>query len=162
MATRHLLQGSPSLALCTRPEVTSHISLNREQKGPNPVWTLRWTTFDPQNIRQWVPNTTQKIDVTQVGHVYKLDVGQFVPIDGDSMEKIWLVKGVVNTYTTPPYAIIDLEKAAQSRIKFLIENVGNYIADSIDMEDELIRVTFERAMRHASEAKVCPPECSFR
>ncbi len=70
------------------------------------------------------------------------------------MEKFWTVGGVRKAYKTPPYAIIDLEKAAQSRLQFVNDNVGTYITHSINNEELLIRTTYERALRHAKEAPV--------
>jgi hypothetical protein len=88
---------------------------------------------------------------------YELEVQEFVPEDGDLMEKFWTVDGVKKAYSVPPYAIVDLEKAAKSRRQFVNDNVGIYIQGSINNSDKLIRVTYERAMRHAVEAPVCSP-----
>ena len=71
------------------------------------------------------------------------------------MEKFWTTGGVRKGYTVPPYAIIDLEKAARSRLQFVNENVGTYITYGINNEELLIRATYERAMRHTEEATVC-------
>lgn len=146
---------------CSRLKVTNRISLYREQVKPNPIWTKRWKNFTLQNIKYWASTTIRKIKVSQgMGNSsYELEVRQFLPMDGDLMEKFWTVEGVKRAYPVSPYAIVDLEKAAQSRLRFLQDNVRTYINCSINNSDQLIRVTYERAMRHAEQAPVRSPEC---
>ena len=87
---------------------------------------------------------------------YELEVRQFVPIDGDLMYKFWIVNGDERKCFVPPYAIVDLEKAAQSRFQFIRDNFKTYIECSVSNYDELIQLTYERALRHSTEAKVNP------
>ena len=93
---------------------------------------------------------------------YELEVREFVPQDGDLMEEFWTVNGVRKGYSVPPYAIVNLEKAAKSQRQFLNDNIGAYIEGSINNLDKLIRVTYEQAMRYAVEASVCSPESLFK
>src|SRR6202000_2059263 len=86
---------------------------------------------------------------------YQLEVQKFVPIVGDSLSKCWIKNGALMWCNIPPYAIVDLEKAAQARWQFLKENVLTYLRDSIKDADKLIWTTYQQAIRHAtSEAKV--------
>jgi hypothetical protein len=131
---------------------------------PNPIWTQRWKDFTPQNITHWASPTIRKIKITQgmSNSFYELEVREFVPQDGDLMEKFWTVNGVKKGYSIPPYAIVNLEKAAKSQRQFLNDNIGAYIEGSINNLDKLIRVTYEQAMRYAVEASVCSPKSLFK
>ncbi|KIN08741.1 hypothetical protein OIDMADRAFT_107879, partial [Oidiodendron maius Zn] len=144
-----------SRPLCFRYKITNSISLYREQKEPNPIWTRRWKDFTPQNITLWASTTIRKIKVTHgMGNSsYELEVQKFVPMDGDLMYKFWTVNGDERKCFVPPYAIVDLEKAAQSRFRFIRDNFKTYIECSVSNSDELIQLTYERALRHSAEAK---------
>jgi hypothetical protein len=141
---------------CLRTKVTNAISLYREQKAPNTVWTKRWKDFTIQNITEWASTRVRKIRLTQgiENTSYELEVREFVPMEGDLMEKFWTVNGVRKAVKVPPYAIIDLEKAAKARLQFVNDNVGIYVTRGIDTSKALLRNTYERAIRHVKEASV--------
>ncbi|RDW57318.1 hypothetical protein BP5796_12768 [Coleophoma crateriformis] len=140
---------------CLRYRVTTSISLYREQEAPNAIWTRRWRDFKIRNITEWASADTRKIKITQgMGtSSYELEVREFIPIEGDLMEKFWSAGGVRKAYRVTPYAIVNLEKAARSRLQFVNDHVGTYIAYGVSNSDLLVRMTYERAMQHAKEAK---------
>lgn len=85
---------------------------------------------------------------------YELEVREFIPMERDLMGKFWTTDGVRKAVKMTPYAIIDLEKAAVARIRYVNDNVGAYVDGTIDKEDVLMRNTVEEALRHAKEAQV--------
>lgn len=123
---------------------------------PNPLWTKRWKGFSMQNLTEWASERVRTIHITQgLGTTsYELEVREFIPKPDDLMEKFWTVEGVRKSAPATLFAIVDLEKAAKSRLQFLNDNVGAYITSNINNSDILIRTTYERAMRHAQEAPV--------
>ncbi|CZT46073.1 uncharacterized protein RSE6_06451 [Rhynchosporium secalis] len=118
---------------CFRYKVSSNISLYREQKTPNMIWTKRWKVLTIENITNWASKEVRTINITQGmgGSSCELEVREFVPIQGDLLEKFWTIDGVTKTVKMTAYTIVDI---------------------GIDPADLLIRTTYERASRHAKEA----------
>ena len=67
-----------------------------------------------------------------------LEVRQFQPIPGDSLEKIRTHDGKVKKVVVKPYAIMDMHKAAIAGIQYFDESVGKYVTDTIPAVDQLI------------------------
>src|SRR4051812_1548534 len=105
---------------CFRVKVSSNISLYREQKTPNMIWTKRWKDFTIHNITEWASTRIRTIRITQGmgGSSYELEVREFTPLQGDLMEKFWTTDGNRKVVKLPPYAIVDMEKAARSRLQY--------------------------------------------
>ncbi|XMA17014.1 hypothetical protein WAI453_009805 [Rhynchosporium graminicola] len=97
------------------------------------IWTKQWKVLTIENITNWTSKEVRTINITQGmgGSSYALEVREFVPIQGDLLEKFWTIDGVTKTVKMTAYAIVDI---------------------GIDTADLLIRTTYERASRHAKEA----------
>lgn len=86
-----------------------------------------------------------------------LEVREFQPIPGDSVEKIWAHDGEVKTVVVKPYAIIDMHKAAIAGKQYLDESVGKYVTDTIPAVDQLIQDTYLMAYKQATESEASEP-----
>jgi hypothetical protein len=79
-------------------------------------------------------------------------VREFVPTEGDLIDKIWSDRGIVKTHPLPAYAVVDVDKAAQARKQYIQEHVGAYFNALIDKKEPLIWNTYVMAFQQSQKA----------
>lgn len=132
-------------------------SLYREQRAPYQFFSRRWQSMDLVDITNWAADEVRTIEVTQVflDAPYKLEVKRFIPVEGDLVTEVWTdAKGVVRTHDIPPYALANMEKAAQTIQKFFDDSIGTYITAVVGQLDPLLWSTYMLAFKHAAQANV--------
>jgi hypothetical protein len=109
-----------------------------------------------RDITEWASPVIKTIRVSHgFGKAsYMLEVRQFIPIEGDSLEEQWSDRGIMKKHKLPPFAIADMRKAAITLRKYVDESMLDFIGDGIDYENPLILKTYRMAYKHAFNAPV--------
>lgn len=108
------------------------------------------------DIKEWRSSEVKEIRITQdvAGASYKLKVREFIPVEGDALERKWVTNGKQQSFQCSPYAIPDMKKAGQVLIKFADKHIGSSICHYIDETDKLLRDTYSMAYRYSLHAEV--------
>jgi hypothetical protein len=119
--------------------------------------------MDIQNITEWASPEIKTIEVSPlVGRTYKVEVREFIPTEGDMLDEFWSDGGVVKAHRMPPYALVNLDEAANARKQFVYNNFGSYIRAMVDKTEPLIWNTYVMAFKYSREAPVSCHEFSTR
>jgi hypothetical protein len=113
--------------------------------------------MEMQDISEWASPDLKQIEVYSPGFgdgTFKIEVREFVPVEGDLLEKVWSKNGEKRTYKIPAYGITNLKKAAERIKEYLDDNVSKFIESSISVEKDLIWYTYWMALQRANNALV--------
>jgi len=106
-------------------------------------------------IQDWATSEVKTVELTQdVGNaVYKIHVRQFVPVEGDSLERKWKTNGDQLSYKCSPYAIFNMEETGRKLTEFVEDQMKTSIEYFIGESDELLRCTYAMAFEHSEKAE---------
>ena len=147
---------------CLRYKITD-ASVYREQFAPFQLFSQRWQNMNLVDITDWRSQKIEAIKVTQMFlHApYFIAVREFIPLEGDVLEEKWTDGDVTKSHRTPPYALADMQKTAQTMRCFLDRSIIPYIEGTIGNMDALLRSTYQMAIVYAREAPVSPESNSL-
>lgn len=123
-------------------------------------YTARWPKLETmRNVAQWSSPEIRKFTIcASVFPKYKITVRHrpFTPIEGDKMERKWMDGKQKKSISIPPWAIVDMEEAAQDFRKVVDETAFDRIDEYLELKhaDELVRTTYDLAKQHLIQAKV--------
>ena len=106
--------------------------------------------MDPEDITEWASTEIKIIEVTQGFS----EVREFIPVEGDLLEESWNSGGIVKRHKCPPYAVANVEKAAQDLRQFIDDNISAYIIGAVGQSDILLWSTYYMAFKQSKEAPV--------
>jgi len=108
------------------------------------------------DIKNWRSSEIKTIGITQDvgGSSYNLKVREFIPLDGDALERKWKTNGVQQSFRCTPYAIADMKQAGRQLIRFADQHLEASICYYIDESDKLLRSTYAMAYRYSLYADV--------
>jgi uncharacterized protein YecT (DUF1311 family) len=124
---------------------------------PGPVkgheWTRRWVEGVPDDISHWASPDTRKVKVTEeyTRHTVELRVRQFVPQEGDSLERTWVHDGVRKRVMIPAYAIVNLDEAKGAYSNYINLNLPECCKSVLSGKDKLLMATYGAALRAARD-----------
>lgn len=110
----------------------------------------------PLNIKEWRSTERKIVEWTQgVGSLgCKLKVREFEPVEGDQLDRMWTVAGVLKRKACPAFAIEDMAAAATEVINWFDSNVVAYVKKGLNHEDRLIYSHYAFAYQMSQEAPV--------
>ncbi|KAI1428219.1 hypothetical protein F5Y12DRAFT_782666 [Xylaria sp. FL1777] len=120
---------------------------------PGPVkgheWTRRWVEGVPDDISHWASTETRKVRVTEgyTKETVELRVRQFVPQDGDSLERSWVHNGVRKRVRIPAYAIVNLEEAKSAYSAYINNSFVECCKKILVGKDKLLLGTYAAALK---------------
>ncbi|PMB65723.1 hypothetical protein BM221_007920 [Beauveria bassiana] len=95
--------------------------------------------------------------------VVELQVRQFVPMEGDKLDRTWDYNGEKKSVRIPPFALIDTKKARQAFARHIDASVDDTLKNVIKTVEgtlgKWMRVTYLEAFRLAQRSDT-PPEVS--
>lgn len=108
------------------------------------------------DIQVWDSEQTKKILVTQDigGSYYSLKVRKFIPMPGDATARKWKINGVEQEFKCSPYAIANMSEAARTLSSFVDKTLEEAIEHYIPEKDELLRRTYQMALKYSKTAQV--------
>lgn len=109
-----------------------------------------------QDITDWASESRKTVQFTHgfEGAKYTLELREFVPVEGDSLEEMWYDGEVPKRHFIPPYAIVDMEKAAKELERYVHTSIAPFTAGIVGCQDEFLWRTYRVAFRHAHESPV--------
>ncbi|KAI1828494.1 hypothetical protein F4861DRAFT_544725 [Xylaria intraflava] len=120
---------------------------------PGPVkgheWTRRWGEGVPDDISHWASTETRMVKVTEgyTQNPVELRVRQFVPQDGDSLERSWVYNGVRKRVSIPAFAIINLGEAKNTYASYINRYVPECCKNVLSGKDRLLVATYCMAIK---------------
>ncbi|KAI2628897.1 hypothetical protein GGS21DRAFT_228149 [Xylaria nigripes] len=137
---------------CLRYKITD-VRLFKPGQVKGHEWTRRWVEGVPDDISHWASADTRKVKVTEgyTQHPVELRVRQFVPQEGDSLERSWVYNGIRKRVAIPAFAIINLEEAKGAYSSYISRNLPECCRNVLSGKDKLLAATYcvtLRAARH--------------
>lgn len=113
------------------------------------------------DFTDWASDEIYIISVSQIflDARYDLKVRRFIPRDGDRLEKVWRENGQIRRFAVPPYAIANMEEAAES-INVMVETSLHTYLNSLfkqqpkDHSGNFLWETYLFAFQFSNELKV--------
>jgi hypothetical protein len=123
-------------------------------------WTRRWEDTIIDEITGWASMDTKIIHVTSdcSDLAVQLRVRQFIPQEGDRLERSWVVNGETRSVRIPPYAIVDLETARKEYSKHIDESLHDSLTRILMPYDGVLRATYRLAWYMATQDPSVPHE----
>ncbi len=103
----------------------------------------------PDDISHWASTETRKVKVTEgyTRDTVELRVRQFVPQDGDSLERSWVHDGVRKRVMIPAYAIVNLEEAKSAYSAYINSSFVECCRKVLLGKDKLLLATYGAALK---------------
>jgi hypothetical protein len=110
------------------------------------------------DISEWASDEVHSIHLSQIflEAPYEIKVREFVPMEGDRLDKVWQDGAVTRRMRIPSYAIANMREAAQAYHALVENNIATYIRGVVGQLDGLIPKTYYQAYRHLHDASVSP------
>ncbi len=139
---------------CVRFKITETILF---KPGPVPglEWTHRWRDMKVVDISEWRSPTTKRI-LTSEGFSstpVELEVREFVPQEGDVLERHWHGPGgTKQSVKVPCFAIADMNTAKQAYIDYINQAGPEFFKGWFQGKDELLNKTYSAALATANDS----------
>jgi hypothetical protein len=140
---------------CIRRKITD-VKLFKPGQVQGFEWTSRWKDSIVDNIANWASSEDKFIQVSEgfTSRSVELRVRQFVPQEGDKLERTWVFNGIKKSVPIPPYAIVDLDAAQKSYTEYINRGVVECVNKVMKSRDGLLRRTYGLAWSHAQNPAV--------
>ncbi|TRX96542.1 hypothetical protein FHL15_002444 [Xylaria flabelliformis] len=137
---------------CLRYKITD-VRLFKPGQVKGHEWTRRWVEGVPDDISHWASTETRKVKVTEgyTEYAIELRVRQFVPQDGDSLERSWVHNGIKKWVTIPAYAIVNLEEAKSAYSSYISRSLPECCKKILWGKDKLLGATYVMALKTARD-----------
>jgi len=111
------------------------------------------------NITNWATSDVKTIHVTQdvAGLTYPFRVREFIPEEGDSLQRIWKTGGVQMCYPCKNYAIDDMKQTGREMVSFVDGSIASFIDHYIEKSDWLLYQTYLMALKYSNDTEVGIP-----
>ncbi|KAM3546690.1 hypothetical protein ARSEF1564_000523 [Beauveria bassiana] len=149
---------------CLRYKIAD-IALYKSGQVPGFEWTRRWSNEMSDPIDTWASPEIKTIRISEgySDSVVELQVRQFVPMEGDKLDRTWDYNGEKKSVRIPPFALIDTKKARQAFARHIDASVDDTLKNVIKTVEgtlgKWMRVTYLEAFRLAQRSDT-PPEVS--
>ncbi|KAG6271608.1 hypothetical protein E4U49_003621 [Claviceps purpurea] len=133
---------------CLRYKITD-IKLFKSGQVPGFEWTQRWANNITDPIQKWASTEVKVIHIstTYSKKTIELQVRQFVPLEGDKLERTWVHQGTKKSVTVPPYALMDLDAGKKAYLKHIYASMGDTLQLVAERSRGLVRMTYIQAFR---------------
>jgi hypothetical protein len=133
---------------CLRYKITD-IRLYKPGQVPGYEWTRRWNNSISDPVQQWAADDTKTIQISDgySGKCIELRVRQFVPQDGDKLERTWDYRGVKRSVSIPPYALTDLDGGKEAYTRHIESSMRDTFHNVLGPTNGLLYMTYMRAWR---------------
>ncbi|KAG6109170.1 hypothetical protein E4U14_003323 [Claviceps sp. LM454 group G7] len=133
---------------CLRYKITD-IKLFKSGQVPGFEWTQRWANNIADPIQKWASTEMKVIHIstTYSKKTIELQVRQFVPMEGDKLERTWVHQGTKKSVTVPPYALMDLDAGKKAYLKHIYASMGDTLQLVAERSRGLVRMTYIQAFR---------------
>ena len=138
---------------CLRYKVTD-VKLHKAGQVPGFEWTRRWNHNISDPIQKWASSDTKLI---RIGDGYsskpiEIRVRQFVPQDGDKLERTWDYNGVKKSVVIPPYALENWEDGKLAYSQHIRDSVSDIFKCVLGRRDGLLHKTYAQAVQLSGDS----------
>ncbi|KAI1805004.1 hypothetical protein F4811DRAFT_561434 [Daldinia bambusicola] len=146
---------------CLRYKITD-VKLFKPGNVKGYEWTRRWIEGIPDDISQWASSETKIVKVTEgyTEQAVELRVRQFVPQEGDRLERSWVYEGNRRRVKIPPYAIVNLEEAKSTYTNYIGQSLPECCKKVVGKE-KLLLATYGAAIRASRDQSIDPKESAL-
>ncbi|KAK6948664.1 hypothetical protein Daesc_010434 [Daldinia eschscholtzii] len=146
---------------CLRYKITD-VKLFKPGNVKGYEWTRRWIEGIPDDISQWASTETKIVKVTEgyTEQAVELRVRQFVPQEGDRLERSWVHEGNRRRVKIPPYAIVNLEEAKSTYTNYIRLWLPECCKKVVGKERFLL-ATYGAAIRASRDQTIDPKESAL-
>lgn len=143
---------------CLRYKIAD-IALYKSGQVPGFEWTRRWSKDLSDPIDTWASSETRIIHISEgfSAHVMEIEVRQFVPVEGDKLERTWSYHGQQKSVGIPPFALVDMEKARRSFARHVDANINETLRKVTHSSARIVQATYAQAWR-LGQRQDAPPE----
>ncbi|XXG93968.1 hypothetical protein Hte_000218 [Hypoxylon texense] len=147
---------------CLRYKITD-VKLFKPGNVKGYEWTRRWVEGIPDDISQWASLETRIVKVTEgyTEQTVELRVRQFVPQDGDRLDRSWFHNGAQRRVRIPPYAIVNLEEAKRTYDNYIKQWLPECCKKVLAGKDRLLLVTYGAAIKASRDPSMDPKESAL-
>ncbi|KAL7628686.1 hypothetical protein AAE478_000201 [Parahypoxylon ruwenzoriense] len=147
---------------CLRYKITD-VKLFKPGQVKGYEWTRRWVEGIPDDISQWASSETRRVKVTEgyTEQPVELRVRQFVPQDGDALERSWVHNGTRRWVKIPPYAIVNLEEAKGTYTNYIKQGLPECCKKVLSGKERLLLVTYGAAIKASRDSSIDPKESAL-
>ncbi|KAL2264395.1 hypothetical protein VTK26DRAFT_4863 [Humicola hyalothermophila] len=147
---------------CLRLKITD-VRLFKPGQVKGQEWTSRWKDSVMEEIGSWESPQTRTIQVTEgyTGKSVKLQVRQFRPQPGDSLERTWVSNGVKKRVTIPPYAIVNLDDARAAFDEYIKTGLLDCCKHLLGSRDSLLSRVYALAIKVANDPSTLESESNL-
>ncbi|KAI1142703.1 hypothetical protein F5Y05DRAFT_127805 [Hypoxylon sp. FL0543] len=147
---------------CLRYKITD-VKLFKPGNVKGYEWTRRWIEGIPDDISNWASSETKRVKVTEgyTEQAVELRVRQFIPQDGDKLERSWVYEGTRRIVKIPPYAIVNLEEAKNTYNAYIGRWLPECCKKVLSGKERLLFVTYGAAIKASRDPTVDPKESAL-
>lgn len=137
---------------CLRYKITD-VRLYKLGQVPGFEWTRRWSNSVSDPIQEWASTETRVIHITEgySDQVLQLRVRQFVPQDGDKLDRSWYYEGRKKSVAVPPFALVDLEDGKASYMKHIHNSMNQAFGKILGRDGGLLYKTYFQTVEHCKD-----------
>lgn len=147
---------------CLRFKITD-VKLFKPGNVKGYEWTRRWVEGIPDDISQWASAETKTVKVTEgyTEQPIELRVRQFIPQEGDRLERSWVHEGTTRTVNIPPYAIVNLEEAKSTYNDYIKQKLPECCKKVLSSKEKLLFATYVAAIKASRDPSTDPKESAL-
>ncbi|KAI2602016.1 hypothetical protein GGR54DRAFT_654819 [Hypoxylon sp. NC1633] len=147
---------------CLRFKITD-VKLFKPGNVKGYEWTRRWGEGIPDDISQWASPETKLVKVTEgyTEQPIELRVRQFVPQEGDRLERSWVHEGTRKNVKIPPYAIVNLEEAKSTYTNYIKQALPECCKKVLSSKEKLLLFTYAAAIKASRDQNIDPKESAL-
>ncbi|KAI0159467.1 hypothetical protein BJ166DRAFT_333510 [Pestalotiopsis sp. NC0098] len=144
---------------CLRYKITD-VRLFKPGNVKGHEWTRRWTEGIADDISNWASTEVRWLCVSE-GYgtrPVKLRVREFIPQDGDRLDRSWVHNGAKKSVRIPPFAIVNLDEAKTIYHNHITSELKECCRNVMSDKHQLIRGTYGFALQLMLDPSTDPKE----
>ncbi|CEJ90490.1 hypothetical protein VHEMI06276 [[Torrubiella] hemipterigena] len=132
---------------CLRYKITD-VMLYKQGQVPGYEWTQRWNNSISDPIQRWASPEIKTITICEgySNNGVQFRVRQFVPEEGDKLERTWDYNGQKMAVRVPPYALIDMEEGRDVYERYISECMDDAFMSILGPPDGMLSRTYQQAV----------------
>jgi hypothetical protein len=138
---------------CVRYKITE-IRLFKPGQLPHLQWTQRWPDQKLRDISEWASPETRRIQITEgfSSVPLGLEVREFVPKEGDVLERHWWTKDrIKKSVPVPAFAIANVNASRKAYHDYINQGGAEFFKGWLN-KDELLIQTYSAAIQAANDS----------
>ncbi|ETS87577.1 hypothetical protein PFICI_01405 [Pestalotiopsis fici W106-1] len=144
---------------CLRYKITD-VRLFKPGNVKGHEWTRRWTEGIADDISNWASPEVRMLCVTE-GYgtrPVRLRVREFIPQEGDKLERSWVYQGTKKSVRIPAFAIVNLDEAKTIYTEHIANELKECCRNVLSDKHQLLRGTYGFALNLMLDPSTDPKE----